>query len=427
MYELITPAHDDYDTARRVWNRAVDRRPAAITRCSDAAGAAAALAHARSANLEVAVRGGGHGFPGFATTEGGLVLDLGPMKTIEITGDVATVGPGVRWGELTDAAAPTGLAPVGGHVGGVGVAGLTLGGGNGWLGRSYGLACDNLLSAEVLTASGEVVTASPDDNPDLFWGLRGGGGNFGIVLQYTLRLRPVDQVIGGMIFYPLEEAPALLRTLAEWEAPREASVLAAIMGAPPFLPEPGRPVFLLAVCWLSGDRDLAWLRGLGTPLADLIGPTTFAALQHANDGQDHPTPYRMRHHLGGPLTEPLIETLVEFGSAPPSPATMILLAELGGAIAEVGPSETAYFHRTARWCLEIAAAWPGDAPAAPHVTWADDLWQATRDWSVGAEVNHLAEEGVRLAYGDNLPRLTELKRKWDPENIFHLNQNVSPT
>lgn len=426
MYELITPGHDDYESARRVWNRAIDRRPAAVARCSEAADVIAALAHARTHGLEVAVRGGGHGFPGFATTDGGLVIDLGPMKTIEISGDVAKVGPGVRWGELADAAAPFGLAPVGGHVGDVGVAGLTLGGGNGWLARTCGLACDNLLSAEVLTASGDVVTASSEENPDLLWGLRGGGGNFGIVLEFTLRLRPVGEVTAGMIFYSLDDAPEILGALRTWRTPREASVLAAFLTAPPFLPEPGAPVFVIAACWTSGDRDLAWLRGLGRPLADFIGPTTFAALQHANDAQSTPTPYRMRHHLGGPLTEGLIEAVVAAGAAPSSPGNMILLAELGGAIAEVGPAETAYFHRTANWCLEIAAAWPEDAPGEPHVTWVDSLWDATRDWSVGAEVNHLAEEGVELAYGDNLARLIELKHKWDPDGIFHLNQSVSP-
>ncbi|WP_157519174.1 FAD-binding oxidoreductase [Herbidospora mongoliensis] len=270
------------------------------------------------------------------------------------------------------------------------------------------------------------MTASPDENQDLFWALRGGGGNFGIVLEFTLRLRPVDEVVGGMIFYALEDAPEILRALNTWEAPQEAGVLAAFLAAPPFLPEPGLPVFVIAACWVSGEQDLAWLRGLGTPLADLVGPTTFAVLQHTNDAQAAPTPYRMRHHLGGPLTESLIETLTGFGAEPSSPGNLILLASLGGAIAGVGPSETAYFHRNAAWCLEIAASWPEGVASEPHVTWVDALWQATRDWSVGAEVNHLAEEGVPLAYGDNLARLTELKRKWDPENVFHLNQNVSP-
>ncbi|WP_214110183.1 FAD-binding oxidoreductase [Acrocarpospora catenulata] len=438
--EVILPEDAAYESARRVWNRRVDRKPAAIARCHTRADAVAALAVARDAGLEVAVRGGGHSFPGFSTTDGGLVLDLGPMKriVIDLLERTAKVGPGVRWGELTAAAAGYGLAPVGGHVADVGVAGLTLGGGNGWLARMYGLACDNLVAADVLTASGEIVRASAAENPDLYWGLRGGGGNLGIVLEFTLRLHPVADLLGGMLMYRLEDARDVLRHVADYgqKAPDEVNVAPAILAAPPapFVPEElhGKPVLALAVCYVGagGVPELAPLREFRKPLADLVGPTTFEVLQHFFDAQAAPTPYRMRAHLGGPITDELIDTILDHGARPSSPGNLILLLPMGGATAAVAPDATAFHHRDAAYCLEIAASWPEtDEDPRRHIDWADTLWSATLPWSTGAEINHLADEGrdgIRRAYGGNYARLAELKRKWDPANLFHLNQNVPP-
>ncbi|GAA0398113.1 hypothetical protein Acor_34770 [Acrocarpospora corrugata] len=291
----------------------------------------------------------------------------------------------------------------GGHVADVGVAGLTLGGGNGWFARVFGLACDNLLAADVLTAAGEIVRAGPDENQDLYWGLRG-GGNLGVVLEFTLRLHPVGDLLGGLLMYRLEDAPEVLGFLAEYDAPDdEVNVAPAILAAPPapFVPAElhGQPVFALAVCYVgdipAGVRELAALRAVGKPLADLVGPTSFEVLQHFFDAQSAPTPYRMRSHLGGPITAELIETLVDFGGRPSSPENLILLLPMGGTTGAVAPEETAFWHRGAAYCLEIAAAWSADEEnPGRHAEWADQLWAATRPWSVGAEANHLATKDL---------------------------------
>ncbi|MEV0234010.1 FAD-binding oxidoreductase [Nonomuraea sp. NPDC050786] len=440
--EVIRPEDAGYESARHVWNQLIDRKPAAIARCRTRKDAVSALAVARDTGLELAVRGGGHSFPGFSTTEGGLVLDLGPMKQIvvDVERRTADVGPGVRWGELTAAAARHGLAPVGGHVADVGVAGLTLGGGNGWFARVFGLACDNLVAADVLTASGEIVRASADENQDLYWGLRGGGGNLGIVLQFTLRLHPVDRLLGGLVLHRLEEAADVLRFLAGYgrSAPDEVNVAAAILGGPPapFVPQElhGKPVLALAMCHVGpvadGERELAPVRGFGRPFADLVEPTTFETLQHIFDPQGRPTPYHMRSHLGGAITEELIAAMIERGGELSSPGNGVLLLPMGGAAARVAADATAFRHREASYCMEIGAAWSADDENPQrHIEWADRLWAETRSWAIGVEVNHLADEGpegVRRAYGDNFQRLAHIKRTWDPDNLFRLNQNVPP-
>lgn len=440
--EVILPEAAGYESARRVWNQLIDRKPAAIARCRTRDDAVSALAVARDTGLEVAVRGGGHSFPGFSTTEGGLVLDLGPMKQIvvDVEQRTAKVGPGVRWGDLTEATAQHGLAPVGGHVADVGVAGLTLGGGNGWFARVFGLACDNLVAADVLTASGTIVRASADENQDLYWGLRGGGGNLGVVLEFTLRLHPVDRLLGGLVMHRLDDAAEVLRFLAQYgqSAPDEVNVAPAILAAPPapFVPQElhGKPVLALATCYVGplsdGERELAPVRGFGKRFADLVEPTSFEVLQHMFDAQGQSTPYHMRSHLGGPITEELIEAVIDFGGRLSSPGNGVLLLPMGGAVAGVAADATAFRHREASYCLEIGAAWSADDENPQrHIDWADQLWAATRSWAIGVEVNHLADEGpegVRRAYGDNYDRLAEIKRAWDPDNLFRLNQNVPP-
>lgn len=440
--EVIRPEDADYESSRRVWNQLIDRKPAAIARCRTRNDAVSALAVARDTGLELAVRGGGHSFPGFSTTEGGLVLDLGPMKQIvvDVEQRTANVGPGARWGELTAAAAQHSLAPVGGHVADVGVAGLTLGGGNGWFARVFGLACDNLVAADVLTASGKIVRASADENQDLYWGLRGGGGNLGIVLEFTLRLHPVDRLLGGMVLHRLEDAADVLRFLAGYgqSAPDEVNVAPAILAGPPapFVPQElhGKPVLALAMCYVGpladGERELAPVRGFGRPFADLVEPTTFEILQHIFDPQGQSTPYHMRSHLGGAITEELIVAMIEHGGGLSSPNNGVLLLPMGGAVARVAADATAFRHREASYCMEVGAAWSADDENPQrHIEWADRLWAETRSWAIGVEVNHLADEGsegVRRAYGDNYQRLAQIKRTWDPDNLFRLNQNVPP-
>lgn len=438
--ELVRPGDPGYEDARKVWNLAIDRHPAGVARCHTTEDVVAALEFAQRENLTVAVRGGGHSFPGFSTTDGGLVLDLSPMQrvVVDAANRIATVQPGVRWGGLTEATATHGLVAVGGHVADVGVIGLLLGGGNGWLVRSFGLACDNLVSAEVVTADGQVVPANAEENPDLFWGLRGGGGNFGIVTQATLRLHPLTDLLGGMLMYRLEDAAEVLRFIATFDAPTDLNVAPAILSAPdaPFVPEDlrGKPVLAVAACYVGaiadGEQALAPLRALTTPVADLIQPTSFRDLQHFFDPQGISTPYHMRSHIGGPITDDLIAAMIDFGSRLTSPANLTLLLPMGGAAATVAPDATAFRHRDGSYVMEIAAAWQPDDPAPDtHRAWADGLWAAARPWATGVEVNHLADEGpdrVRAAYGENFPRLAELKRKWDPRNVFHLNQNIPP-
>ena len=440
--ELIRPGDPGYETARKVWNQAIDRHPAVIARCHTTEDVVAGLKLAQAEEHEVSVRGGGHSFPGFSTTEGGMVLDLGPMKGIAVdaTDRIAKVEPGVRWGELTEATSAHGLVAVGGHVADVGVAGLTLGGGNGWLVRSFGLACDNLVSAEVVTADGRVVTANAHQHPDLFWALRGGGGNFGIVTEYTLRLHRLTNLLGGMLMYRLEDAAEVLAYVAGFgaEAPAAVNVAPAIFTAPPapFVPADlqGKPVLAVAACYVGpiadGERALAPLREFTTPVADLIAPTTFRDLQHFFDAQGVSTPYYMRSHIGGPITEDLISALLDFGGRFTSPGNITLLLPMGGAAGEVAPDATAFRHRDGSYVMEIAAAWNPDDPAPDiHRAWVDGLWTAARPWSTGADINHMADEGlarVREAYGDNFDRLARIKAKWDPRNVFHLNQNIPP-
>jgi FAD/FMN-containing dehydrogenase len=440
--ELVLPDDAGYDTTRRVWNQAVDRRPAAIARCADARDVAAALRLARRTGLTVAVRGGGHSFPGHSTCDGGLVIDLRPMRELVVDAAARTVtaGPGLTWADLAAATTEHGLAAVGGHVSAVGIAGLTLGGGNGWLARGYGLACDNLLAADVVTASGELVRASAEENPDLYWGLRGGGGNFGIVVRFVLRLHPVGPVFAGMALHPAENAAQVLRSYRDLNvaAPAELSIAAAILTAPPepFVPQElqGRPAVMLAACHTGtveeGERALEPLRVLGPPAVEMFQPTPFLALQHFFDASGVSTAFHMRSHLVSGLPDDAIDTLVARGLPPTSPLSAVIILPMGGAIADVAHDATAFHHRDARFCLEFGAAWlPPEADAPTHRAWSDDLWQATRPWSVGTDVNHLHDEGldgVRASYGPNLDRLRALKRIWDPDNLFHLNQNVPP-
>lgn len=425
-----------------MWNAAIDRHPAVVARCTDVADVVAALRLARETGLRVAVRGGGHSFSGLSTCDGGLVIDLGPMRQLAIDPkhQVVTAGPGLTWRDLTAAAAQHGLVPVGGHVADVGIGGLTLGGGVGWFARAFGLACDNMLAARVVTASGEVVRADAEENPDLLWGLRGGGGNLGIVVEFDLRLHPVGPLFAGMVMHRLDDAREVLGFLAEFAAgaPVEVNVAAALLSAPPapFVPADvqGTAVLMLAFCHVGpvadGERAMAPVRGFGRPVAGFAMPMAFAALQHLFDGSGAPLSMHMRSHLVGPLTDGLANALIGGMERVTSPSSAVMLLPLGGATRAIAPDATAFRHRTADYCLEIGAAWsPPESDPVPHRDWADGIWQATRPSSLGVEVNHLGDEGpdrVREAYGDNYRRLADLKRTWDPDNFLQCNQNVPP-
>jgi FAD/FMN-containing dehydrogenase len=442
---LLTPATPGYDDARRVWNGAIDRRPAFIARCRHADDVAAALAFARRHDLPVAVRGGGHSIPGWSVCDGGLVVDLTAMKEIRVdpSSRTALVQPGVNWGEFDAAAQHHGLASPGGEISHTGIAGLTLGGGIGWLSRMHGLACDNLIAAEVVTADGEILRVDDDADPELMWGLRGGGGNFGVVTSFTYRLHHVGPVPGGVVFFPGERAPEVLRLYRDLGAvaPRELSLVAVQVTAPPapFVPEHlrGRPVVGLSTAWFGdpdeGERMLSPVTtALGRPAIDLLGVLPYCALQQSVDAS---APWGMAAHVKSDLLDELdddaVDTLSEQAAQRTHPLSHVLVRRLGGAIADVPTDATAFAHRQAAHLTTIVGAWDPDTDPAPEVDWARRTWASTRRLACGTYVNHLEDEGaarVREAYPvATFARLTALKTRLDPANVFRHNQNIPPS
>ena len=443
---VIGPEDDGYDEARSIWNGAIDRRPAYVVRCAGVADVVAAVGFARERDLLVGVRSGGHGVGGQALCDGGLVIDLSPMKGIRVDPltRIARAEAGVLWGEIDRETQLFGLATVGGIVTHTGIAGLTLGGGIGWLMRKHGATVDNLLSADVVTAQGEIVKASEEENPDLFWAIRGGGGNFGIVTSFEYRLHPVGPtVLAGPVFHRLDDAPEVLRFYREFiaAAPDELTTIFDLSVAPalPFLPEEvhGMPIVMLGACYAgSPDEGAELVRPLkqfGRPIVDLLEPKPYMALQSMFDPL---VPHGWHRYWKSvelpPLTDGAIDTLVEHSSAPTSPKSYTIVFQLGGALARVGQDETAFSQRDAAHNVNINAVWTEEDPDAErHVAWARDFFDAMQPHA-GERVylNFLGEEGgnrVRQAYGArNYERLVELKRTYDPTNFFRLNQNIEP-
>ncbi|MFD2091984.1 FAD-binding oxidoreductase [Blastococcus deserti] len=442
---LLTPASPGYDDARRVWNGAVDRRPAFIARCRSADDVVAALDLARRHDLAVAVRGGGHSIPGWSVVDGGLVVDLTEMKEVRIdpASRTARVQPGVTWGEFDAAAQQHGLATPGGEISHTGVAGLTLGGGIGWLSRMHGLACDNLLGVELVTADGEIRHVDDTTDPDLMWGLRGGGGNFGVVTSFSYRLHPVGPVPGGAVFFPGERARDVLRLYRDLgaAAPRELSLVAVQVTAPPapFVPEEfrGRPLAGLSAAWFGdpddGERMLAPVQtALGRPVIDLLGVLPYCALQQSVDAS---APWGMRSYVKSDFLDELddaaLDALADHAARRSHPMSHVLVRRLGGAIADVPADGTAFAHRQAAHMTTIVGAWDAGADPAPEIAWARATWTATRRLARGTYVNHLENEGtarVREAYpAATFERLTALKTRLDPANVFRHNHNVPPS
>ena len=444
---VIEPGDERYDAARAIWNGAIDRRPACVARCTGVADVVAAVRFARERDLLVAVRAGGHGVGGHAICDGGLVIDLSPMKGIRVdpVARTARAEAGVLWGELDRETQLHGLATLVGIVTHTGIAGLTLGGGIGWLMRKHGVTVDNLLSADVVTAQGEMVTASEEENPDLFWGIRGGGGNFGIVTSFEYRLHPVGPVVlAGPVFHPHEDAPEVLRFYREFiaAAPDELTTIFELSVAPPlpFLPEEvhGKPVVMVGACYAGspdeGAEVVRPLKQYGRPIVDLLEPKPYTALQSMFDPL---VPHGWHRYWKAvevpPLTDDAIDTLVEHSSAPTSPKSYTIVFQLGGALARVGEDETAFGQRDAAHNVNINAVWTEEDPDAErHIAWARGFFDAMQPHAGGrVYVNFLGEEGgnrVRQAYGaQNHERLVELKRAYDPTNFFRMNQNISPT
>ena len=443
--ELIRPDNPRYDGARRIWNGAIDRYPALVARCTGAADVIAAVQFARERELVVAVRGGGHNVAGTAVCDGGLVIDLSPMKGMQVDPGARTAWaqPGLLWGEFDHETQPFGLATPGGIVTHTGIAGLTLGGGLGWLMRRYGLTCDNLLKADVVTADGQLVRASLEENPDLFWGLRGGGGNFGIVTSFEYRLHPVaPTVLAGVVVYPASRAREILDAYRHYiaSAPDELMTIVVLRMAPPapFLaPEiHGQPVVIIAVCYAgpvdAGERAVAPLRRFGEPLADFIQPTPYVSHQALLDASvPHGLGYYWKSEYFPALGEDVISTLTEHAWRVATPMSYTALFHMGGAVRREDPDGSAFEDRRATHAMTIDGVWSDPAASGACITWARDFWEAVRPHSTGrVYVNFLGEEGqdrVRSAYGAaKYERLRALKRKYDPTNFFRMNQNIVP-
>lgn len=445
--EVIEPSDPSYDEARAIWNGAINRRPALIVRCAGVADVIAALRFARKHELLVAVRGGGHNVAGSAICDDGLVIDLSPMKGVRVdpVARVARAGPGVLWGEFDRETQAFGLATTGGIVTHTGIAGLTLGGGIGWLMRKHGLTIDNLVSVDVVTADGEMVTASEDENSDLFWGVRGGGGNFGIVTSFEYRLHQVGpSVLAGPVFFPMDQAPDVLAFYREYirSVPDEFTSVVNLRRAPsvPFLPENihGQPVIAVVVCYAGdiheGQEVVRPLKEFGTPLVDLLVPKPYVTHQSMFDPTvPHGWHYYWKSWDLRTLDEGVAKELVAHSSKITSPLSYTVIFQTGGAVARVGEDDTAYGHRDAGHVVNINAIWTeGDPAADEHVAWARDFWSALTPFDpLGVYVNFLGDEGkerVRAAYGEEkYRRLVDLKDKYDPHNVFRVNQNIEPS
>jgi FAD/FMN-containing dehydrogenase len=429
----LTPGTSGYNTARRVFNAMIDRHPALIIRCASVEDVVETVGFARTHGLPLSVKGGGHSVAGNAVCNGGVMLDLSPMKggRVDPARRVATVQTGMTLADLDRQTQAFGLATPTGVVSVTGLSGLALGGGLGWLNGKYGLTCDNLLSAEVVTATGEVITASAEENQDLLWGLRGGGGNFSIATTLTLRLHPVDQVLAGGVTYPARKARAALRLYHEFanNCPDDLTTALSVSRTPD-----GDVVVSIAVCHAGpvaqADRLLEPLRVLG-PESDAIQPVSYQALQQASDagfppGQQH---YWKASWLTD-LDDQAIDVLVDFVARMPSQTSGVGLQQLHGAAARVDPTETAYPHRSNRYDCLILSQWPDPAESPQNIAWTRELFDAMQPFfAAGVYVNNLGEEGelrVKQAYGPNYDRLVALKTRYDPTNFFRHNHNIQP-
>jgi len=434
---ILGPADADYDSARAVYNGLVDRKPALIVRCRTTKDVVAALAFARREGLEVSIRGGGHNVAGRAVTDGGVMIDLAEMKGIAIDPDrsIATAEGGVIWAELNAASAEHGLAVTGGVISTTGIAGYTLGGGLGWLMAKHGLAADNLLAVELVTAEGDVLDVDATSHPDLFWALRGGGGNFGVATSFTYRLHPLEMIVGGLVAHPIDAAPDLLRFYrdAVADASDDLSVFAGLMHAPD-----GSGAKLAAlVVFHTGDageaeRELEPFKTWGSPLVVEVGPMPYPVMNTILDA-GYPAGalnYWLSSFAGG-LPDELIDIAAEQFSTVPSPMTAILLEHFHGAVTRVGVTETAVPHREEGWNLLIPSVWTDPAETEANISWTRETFAALRPhFGTGRWLNYLgddqADDAIRAAYGPNYDRLREVKRRYDPDNVFHLNHNIEP-
>ena len=441
---LCLPDEAGYDEARTIWNAMIDRRPAAVVRCRGAGDVMRAVRLAHDNGLLVAVRGGGHNISGNAVCEGGLLIDLSPMRSVRVDPKTRTarVEPGVTLGEFDKEAQTFGLATPLGINSTTGVAGLTLGGGFGWLSRKFGFTVDNLVSADVVTADGALVQASATENPDLFWAIRGGGGNFGVVTSFEFKLHPVGpDLVSGLIVHPFARARELLAGYREVAAaaPDDLTIWVVLRKAPPlpFLPAEvhGKDILVFAVCYAGepgeADSALAPLRALGEPIADVIGVQPYAAWQTAFDPLLTPGAFNYwKSHNFTALSDGLFDTLIDYVGTLPTAECEIFIGQIGGASSRVAADATAYPHREANFVMNVHTRWRERGDEQASIDWARGLFAATAPHATGGVyVNFMPEDEtdrVAQAYGSNYARLEALKTKYDPDNLFRLNQNVQP-
>jgi FAD/FMN-containing dehydrogenase len=441
---VLRPGDTSYDEARTIFNAMIDRRPLVIAQPATPEDVQAAVKFGRQHELLVSVKGGGHAASGHAVAEGGLMIDLSRLKGISVDPEkrTAVAEGGVCWGELDAATQAHGLATPVGINSTTGIAGLTLGGGFGWLSRKYGMTVDNLESAEVVTAAGTVVRANATEHPDLFWALRGGGGNFGVVTRFEFRLHPVGpDVLSGLIVYPISEAKSVLRQYREFidKAPEELAVWTLLRQAPPlpFLPERvhGKGIIALALIYAGdakqGEPLIEPLRKFGTPLGEHVGVQPYVAWQQAFDPllTSGARNYWKSHNFST-LKDELFDTVITYIEKLPSPQCEIFFGALGGATTRLPPDATAYAHRDTRFIMNVHGRWEEPADDTRCIGWARDFFDASAPFATGGVyVNFLtADEGdrVRAAYGENYDRLARVKRQYDPDNVFRLNQNIEP-
>jgi FAD/FMN-containing dehydrogenase len=442
---LVRPEDPDYDEHRKVWNGSISRFPALIARCTGVRDVVAALRFARESDLAIAVRGGGHSFPGLSTCDAGIVVDLGPMKGIRVdpAARTARAQAGVLWGELDRETQAAGLATTGGIVTHTGIAGLTLGGGIGWLQRKHGLTVDQLLAVDLVTADGDLVRASATEHPDLFWAVRGGGGNFGVVTEFEFRLHPVGPIVfAGPVFWAIEDAPDVLRFYRDWiaDAPDELMTIVVHRKAPPLPAVPrelhGQPVVAVVGCHAgsvdAGEAAMAPLKAFGSPVLDLCEPKPYVAHQAMFDPSfPHGWWYYMRACDVVELSDDVIDITVEHARQIRSPLTTFPIWQMGGAVARTGEDATAFGGRGAGHTFNITGVTESREGFEEEQEWVRGFWSALEPHRTGVYVNFLMEEGAertREAYGaERYDRLAAIKRRYDPDNRFRLNQNILPS
>jgi FAD/FMN-containing dehydrogenase len=442
--QVIAPADEGYEEARRVFNAMIDRRPAAVVRPDGGQDVVAAVRAAVDAGLPLATRGGGHSVPGFGTADDAVVVDLSTMRRVDVDPDARTARAqgGATWGDFNDATGAFGLATTGGVVSTTGIGGLTLGGGIGYLTRGVGLSCDNLISAEVVTADGRVVTASAQENDDLFWALRGGSGNFGVVTSFEYRLHPVATIYGGPMFFELDDARAMLRFYREHikDAPEELGMFPGFQIAPPlpFIPEErhGDTLLVVVACWAGppeqGEGALKPIHDAAPVVAEHVGEMPYPALNSAFDAL-YP-PGELQHYwkasFAKEITDEAIEAHLEHGPMVPVVNSTMHIYPINGAAHRVAPDATAFAYRDATFATVVAGMWPDPADNDANIGWVRDYHDAIAPHSEeGGYINFMSGDDqarIRANYRQNYDRLVEVKRVWDPGNVFRVNQNIAP-